>query len=71
MSFYDLLPYVGTGAGAAIPLLFWRITTLNNEVDECHKKIKKLDRTINLFYFYLSKRDTNFSAFLAKHQSNL
>ena len=70
MNFFDLLPYLGAGSSATIPILFWRITYLESLVKAYKKELVKERKRANLVYFYLSKKDTNFANFLHKHNSN-
>jgi len=68
MTFNDLLPYVGAGGGAAIPLLFWRLGYLEAEIKKEKEKTSQQDKSINLIYFWLAKNDTNFGSFMNKHR---
>jgi hypothetical protein len=67
MDLIDLLPYVGAGSSAAIPILFWRITYLESKIKEREIDFKKLTIRIDRLYFYLAKTSTDFGNFLNKY----
>lgn len=66
----ELLPYAGIGAGSAIPFLVYRVMYLEKQVKNQEKAIKNLKKETSIYYFYLTKKDTNFSNFIQKHEKH-
>lgn len=66
--FSDFLPYAGAGIGSLLPILALRVKVLEDKINEQEKICVGLKKQLNLYYFYLSKRDTNFSTFLSKYK---
>lgn len=67
----QLLPYGGAATGgSAVLFIAWRLKNSEEEVERLRADVKRLNRSLNLYYFYLSKKDTNFANFLEKHEKN-
>lgn len=67
----DALPFAGLGIGGAIPYLIIKMSSLESNVKTLQETVKKQQKTFGVYYFYLSRKDTNFGNFMEKHERRL